>query len=536
MNEDPAVWHDLFFKTFGQQPNPFTMYKWPEMYRWRSKAGFFTWGSLGAGRLGFMPQDIEEEYKTAGGERGVCRPKRVEQLGSTVVADMVSGGFSSTILTAHGQLYGTGDLHTYGIGNPVHTTPGVVALPIRQTPVLGGHRIRIGGVRNPPRTAFGVPGNNNPPQPEPEPRPSPFQPHRSTVINDNESQAHPGVAPQQNESSPSQSNPESPEKENIRTKATKVENLSPPLNVIERSQLKELQPNDLKFVSISEGRTHLLALDEYNDIWIWDRSFAFRGTKLSFSFNEGKKKSILRLAAGWGFSAALVSEVGIVVWFQLGGLQHANYEKKGENMPEVSVEHYIVPGTSNVKIIDIVPGEGFIVYLTKAGQLYRYDTSSKDAMIGSMPIRLHGFEDALTKRGGQAQFTKLSGSFRKFAIFTDKEDVFLGTEETSEQTEPTVLPELQRVGCISIAFGDHHNLALVRGGKLLSWGRESRCCGCLGLGTRSEVVEKYNAEVIGQYRDLIVEKPTPVEVDGYVLAIAASGWQSSAIISDEVVE
>lgn len=47
---------------------------------------------------------------------------------------------------------------------------------------------------------------------------------------------------------------------------------------------------------------------------------------------------------------------------------------------------------------------------------------------------------------------------------------------------PTVIPALQNNSITSIAFGDHHFLALRSNGTILAYGSDPQCCGALGLG------------------------------------------------------
>ena len=129
---DPSVWHDQYFKTFGLQPNPFTTYKWPEMYRWRSKAGMFTWGQSSSGRLGYSYGEVSEADWSSGMARGICRPHAVPQLAnSMVVSDVAGGGFSFSILTAQGKIFAIGELHEYPPRNLSRGRGRVYPMPAR---------------------------------------------------------------------------------------------------------------------------------------------------------------------------------------------------------------------------------------------------------------------------------------------------------------------------------------------------------------------------------------------------------------------
>lgn len=89
----------------------------------------------------------------------------------------------------------------------------------------------------------------------------------------------------------------------------------------DRAKLKRLSVltnQEVRFMELGgNGRTHLLALDSNNDVWVWDIAFCAPGSKLSLDFNEGqaKPRRILKLQASWNCNAALVEGVGLVVWY-----------------------------------------------------------------------------------------------------------------------------------------------------------------------------------------------------------------------------
>jgi SCF-associated factor 1 len=489
ITSNPSVWHDLFFRTFGLQPNPFTIHKWPEMYRWRSRASLYTWGLASGGRLGHVARDVASEYAASGAMPGVCVPKKVEAVESTVVSDIVAGGYSLTILTIKGELYGVGEVK--------ESRPGTVSVAIRRGPGITANSTARDGARPTGSTAAVAAAAA-----------AAHHPAHTIVTN----------VPLP----PLERNP------NLRLHHTR-------LSLEEATRPKLLRPGPeqgREFVSVSCGRHHVIALDSGNDVWIWDDSFTFPGTMAEFAFNSPSRKKIKKLVAGWSFSAAWVEEIGIVIWDHSSVLQHSIHE---ENTP-VDVDYVIVPGTSNIcsgtenDIVDLMGGEGCLVYLTRAGQLFAVDTNSLEGVRLATPVRMTSFEDKLADNG---RFIKLSGSYNRFAVFSDDDTVIVGHKsETAgrEIFEPIVYEQLQHVGCISVAMGDHHSLALLRGGQMFAWGCESKGCGAFGLGRKERVIQEYGAHETRA--GVILEKPTPVPVDGYVQAIAAAGWQSAAIISD----
>ncbi|CAN6639153.1 hypothetical protein TRVA0_017S01530 [Trichomonascus vanleenenianus] len=493
---DPAVWHDQFFKTFGLQPNPFTMYKWPEMYRWRRMAGLYTWGSSGSGRLGFTLSDIGDEYRTQAGENGIIKPKKVDQLGSLVLSDVVAGGYGFTVLTGDGRLYGIGELQEYYWGGDGGQN--VVALPLHRprNPFL-----RIGGVI--PRDVHQFQ------QPQTDPPPAPEGAEQREVRTNEEPQIDVDRVRQEYNS-------------DAVPPLTPIGSLSPPLSLRERCRVKQLHTlskDAIEFVSVSSGRKHILALDSKNKAWVWDRTYVYPGTQLEFDVDA----PIRKLVAGWELSTAWLEGVGVIVWHGVGTLQHSGYT----NSEPVKVNSYVVvPGTQGVEIHDMMAGSNFLVYITKDKVPYVVEVVDQEP---KPPMRLDAFEKAL--RDG-AQFAKIVGSYTRFALFSDKDDVLIGRR--GEFDKPIIYDELQKVGCISIAVADHHNLALLRGGQMLTWGCESKACGAFGLGRRDDVLKLGATQTSA---GLNLDKPVPVDLPGrHVLAIAAAGWQSAAIMTEANID
>ncbi|KAF5099302.1 hypothetical protein D0Z00_001706 [Geotrichum galactomycetum] len=321
--------------------------------------------------------------------------------------------------------------------------------------------------------------------------------------------------------------------------------------ISEKSKVKKLDyysENRVKFVTISCGRTHILALDENNNIYIWDQTCVAPGIRLTFPFTKnGVTNKVRKLAAGWNFSSALIDNVGIVVWFQdkIQPLPETYSEIKADKQSNKSVEvtSYAVipltnqPANSDGSIVDIMAGDNFLVYLTKKGNLYKFNIpSNHDDILTRSAVVLDLFTKELDKiSNGNGQFVKISGTYQYFAVLSDSEHVFIGSKDFTLKDTPIVIDELQKVGCISVATGDHHFLALLRGGKLLSWGRESQGCGSLGQGKFSDSSKR---GMIQDGRDRVLPKPQEIQIKdgGHVLAIGAGGWQSCAIITTEDIE
>lgn len=513
--QDPSVWHDLYFQKFGLQPNPFTTYKWPEMYRWRSKAGLFTWGQSIGGRLGYVASEVEKEYQTDNDFRnGVCVPRSVSGLENLIVSDVVGSGYGFAVLTGEGDIYKIGELREFlpdGVNRIVRPVPSMMPNVVPNIPLIGFQIPRLPHFRGPPA-------------------PHIDRPEADIHFND-EGAAIFGDEPNETEND--------------------LVDYAGNFTISERAKVKKLDyysEEKLNFATISCGRTHLLALDEYDNIYIWDQTYNAPGIKLTFAFNKmDKNKRVRRLAAGWNFSSALIDNVGIVVWLQgkLQPLPETYTEIKADKKRSKSTEvtNYVVipltnqPSSSSNSIIDIMAGDNFLVYLTKRGEIYKFDIPENlDETLTRSAVKLDLFTSELNRlSNGNGQFIKVSGTYQHFVVLSDSEHVFIGSKDFTVNDAPIIIEELQKVGCISVAAGDYHFLALLRGGKLLSWGRESRGCGSLGQGKLSD---SRNLGITQDGADRVLLKPREVQIkdDGHVLAIGAGGWQSCAIITTENIE
>lgn len=146
---------------------------------------------------------------------------------------------------------------------------------------------------------------------------------------------------------------------------------------------------------------------------------------------------------------------------------------------------------------------------------------------------------------------QISAHFKHFIAYsTGKEStVLIGGTETTTETEPQIIPELQKRDVISVVLGDYHYAALTAAGKLLTWGAYSS--GALGLGdpTQLEVgspggFRTENERLMAQDRER--GNPPPVEVptevrfdhkrkspkDRFCISATASGWHTGALVID----
>lgn len=529
----PSVWHDLYLKTFGE--NPLTTHKWPEMYQVRSRSGLFTWGQNGRGKLGLNEAHVPSDHKTL---RGICRPTQVSGLGSLVVSDISAGGWGFLLLDIEGHVYGIGSISDRGRAPyvPGRVTNNPNTYPFRNprgAGLFGGRGpfpFRVGGLIRPDIPP--VTNNDAQPTPPPQPGSGPAPPATTGMYGGDNSDPQTDAPPLGHGIGPAVPPRTTAESDAIMTASRdaaqndKKTNEGPSEEDVRKHWLLKF-PGDKhpKVVAISAGRSRALALDEENNIWQWDKTFYDQAARLEFSFGD---KRILKITGGWEKAAAVVEDVGLVVW---DGISLTNVAAVRP------VEHETVPNTKltgDGEIVDVAVGRDAIVYLDRKGDAYTIDIHK----LASGPVRLDGFMNKLKLSDWKvdAKFTKLTGNLTHFIFISDRDDVYLTPPDTTltAGTEPSIIPELQKKGCISVAAGDRHFLALMKGGKILSWGCESQGCGDLGLGQAQELIKNDGASERGM--DLVLSKPTQIRMEGHALAIAAGGWQSAAIITTDDIE
>lgn len=142
---------------------------------------------------------------------------------------------------------------------------------------------------------------------------------------------------------------------------------------------------------------------------------------------------------------------------------------------------------------------GYIVFTTDVDKIFCYQTSNIISIqSGIAAAEISEPTELSTFYPDNPQppwcIRDLQGSHRSFAVFMDSGSVLTAsctlldsyfdprTEHSSPLPSPDVIPGLQGKSVISIAFGDHHFLALHSYGVISSYGIECQSCGSLGLG------------------------------------------------------
>lgn len=488
------AYHELFLHKFGKlTPLNLKEYNWEYLFKRRSdmRLNFYTWGSGTHGRLGYLLRDVPEDNRSEL-YFGVNTPTKVSNFETSIIDQIHAGGYSFQILT-QGEIYcvGAGYSGTQGM-----STPGPLqndyAPPIQLTHLTG-----------------------IPPLPLP------------TYISETGLQAvHRRRADNQNLRLP-------PEQLSFprELKRAKIEESS---FVTCMSLPFTWYQEKSNITSISSGRKHFLALDDKGHVFTWDsgNSDWKIGVEVIFPGIHGRIKSI---SAGWNLSSCFMSGEGIIVWYSRDPITKEDYEAGNF---KVRANYLVIPGLKS--IVDYITLQDSVMYINQDGDIYRYHVnaaamanSHDDAnnTINVSPMsKFNGWLSKYNKRNKtEASFTKLSGCYQSFAVFTNYEQVLLGKLGSDEELcEPTMPDRLQNKGVIQVAIGDYHFLALTDKGKLLSWGLESQSSGCLGLG---KLLEISDGSVIAENRSHRVPEPREITkpAAGKWLAVSTSGWHAGGL-------
>ncbi|GMM35939.1 SCF ubiquitin ligase complex subunit [Saccharomycopsis crataegensis] len=525
----------LFQKQFGDDsatPWLSSTANWHELYKLRLSSHLYTWGDNERGRLGHTRQDLQAPRF---GRFYVSTPTEVKSFLSgditdshdITMVDVCAGGFTFHVLTGENNIFTIGyqlekDPGTYPREPDYNPLIEFYRRQENRIPRFGGHYVRRGPVNI----------RSFPPQSS--------EPHDTNPW---------GQIPANEFYSPA-----------ALAEIELMKSKKPTIKLCELPRTPKTK--NTKIIGISSGRTQFIALDNRNQIWTWDTGDQEFGIRLKF-INPTTKKSIIKdsninritkISAGWGISSCFVFGVGIVLW-------NTRDPIKKEDSPDIALNanYRVISGTGEThndrQVVDYFIGDGFLLYITSTGKLYRMDISPEmfDSTIQPQPFEVLSFNEHLSKTtlksGTGCRFVKISGTFCNFAVFTNDDQVLIGDRDSinydqfdfenrtcSTKSKPQILPELQYQKCINISMGDYHFMALFKDGSMASWGLESQSCGSLGLGNCEEINEKFGpntAVMEGNWRDMRVTKPQRISLPNnkVALAIAASGWHSSAIIA-----
>ncbi|CCE64625.1 hypothetical protein TPHA_0I01190 [Tetrapisispora phaffii CBS 4417] len=545
-----TLWHELYHKVYNTRytddepfqtaltneyrnypsmimAGKFTDCSWHDIFKLRSKnTHMYTWGCLKHGRLGYdvgsNPKLTEDQLNQSGFrvKSGVNQPVMVpwitinednSNLNDFSVAEVSGGGFSFQILTKSGKLFSTGSTFSGGYNGPGPINDEIDYNPFRsliENLENSLPRIRIGGRMDINTT--GVMGGramrNFGPTPAsnvPQPTVIPGQPHSDIYSGLME------LEKTTNTTLDGNSNIRRMFPRNVFDFYTDTSN--------KVTRVNEKKMESVRFVAVSSGRSHFLALDENNKLYSWDTKDLDHGVQLGFKDIDLNEHPIIKISCGWNFSCAYIYNIGLVVWKAREAL------KKGQLISNVDYE--IIPNTSDNcaenKILDFTClKDNRVLFITNKGdKLFDYFNGE----ITSSPVHLDN------------NIIKISSCFSSLVLFTTAQCFKIdirGSILDFDNIMPIQLDDTDDT-IVSLASGDFHSLALTQKGNLYSWGLESQLSGCLGLGLPDSIVQE---ERVGIYenngRNIRVLNPSKIKLedDCVAIAVAAGGWQSSALI------
>ena len=285
--------------------------------------------------------------------------------------------------------------------------------------------------------------------------------------------------------------------------------------------------DDVAIVSIDMGRSFGLLLDDTNCLYgLRDFSTGPCQIYLMCGLNDDDPCSphIDQLSAGWSM-AAILSRGQIYVWEMNWPLDDVTEKSISPVRVEVGEEST----DEGTEVVGVVVAENFLVYLTRQGVVYKVHINlaafAENSNAPLVPIQLIHF----VSTNPLAPISHIRGAFHSFAVYNKTGLVMIGHKNTTQNTRPLIMPELQNCGVLDISWGDYHVLAVKENGELITWGCESKHCGSFGLGSAATAKAK---GAVQHLSDLILE--SPVRVDRFlqqrVFKIAAGGWQSAALV------
>ncbi|KAG6891190.1 hypothetical protein C0995_008442 [Termitomyces sp. Mi166 len=340
------------------------------------------------------------------------------------------------------------------------------------------------------------------------------------------------------------------------------------------------------------GRLHSSSLDSEGQIWTfpnWGRPF-----RLVSDFFTDPASKPLQIECGWSFSSVLTVSGEVFVWWPFSGetaeriaAVNAQMNRQGNMKASALADNSIpcvtwdlkenptrlpsipslpgLPGGDSEKPIQLIQIAGLdaqIIGLTNKGHVLKFSSlrSKETSSAGSWQY----LPEFSRSENVQAQFSQLgmgspkslkithiSANFMNFIAYSTGSSsvVLIGSTETTHQSPPKIIPELQHKSIISVVLGDYHNAALTSDGKVLTWGAYSD--GALGLGDPAILpIGAPGGYATAQDRERAlsgraleppaVDVPTEVRFDHglkspkdrFCFSIAAAGWHTGALVID----
>ena len=578
----PTIFQLLYNKKFTNNENNYTLnlqqhLNWKQLWQLRCNTNqqLFTWGESNGGRLGYLSTRIDQSHvlRKLGGW-SVHTPTNIPEFNQHLIVDLKANGYSFIILLNNGELWFTGmdwKRPSQGLSTPgpvkskdYKPNPGTMALSSMNNNTdenVGGRRGIIPGTFSRGGGRFGV-------------LPMPMS-GRFTDDDDDDadknSESDSNGTPREGSStgtrvSPPVSTPgqesssrlpqsrrrlqPNDSKTTLRHKPSKIQET----NFLSRLFLPPMNEFDnRRIISISTGREHIIALDDHNNVYTWDSGCNSNiGIHIQFP-GIPETANVVKVSAGWNLSACQIDDVGLVVWYSREPLTKEQFDQQNY---QARAKYLIIPGTDN-NVADFTVGADYVLFIKISDtKLYQFRLNALDLLhrdddrldvndLKRMITPMNNFNDWMSQREASIEFTRLNSCFTNFVVFTNHDQILIGNnahllynvnDEPQEQGKtPIVVPDLQGQNIKSVEIGDYHYLALTNDGSLLSWGTESRSCGCLGIGPRELAVAEHPETVVEHGTNLEVKQPMHVKnpmgnrIKGKWVAVAASGWQSGGI-------
>lgn len=549
LKESSTLWHDRFHKNYGilnTDEEPFRSQEnanymtcqerilrynypqldWSQLYDLREKhTRLYTWGCLKHARLGYTAitnDQLDDNVLNGTGARfkfGVNKPIKVPWFAASstnasdddkTIVQISGGGFSFQILTRSGKLFSTGATFSGGHNGPGPHNGDVDFNPFRdaiRNLEQSYPRVMVGHSMTVPHASI------------PHHGPTPIlNTNTGNSFNNNivTSMPHRNIY-REIEILQEESNEQVDDNTHITRMFTRN---SFPIYTGNNAdfQMDYNKFGKLKFIAISSGRSHFIALTDNNEIYSWDNNESNHGIKISF--NELNlslfERPILKIATGWDFSCIFVYGIGLVIWKERDALRKGDLSS--------NAHYHIIPNTDHItgerKLIDFTCVQDNIVYyIDVEGEiLWKYEKGKTTGF--RLPIK--------------GKFSKVISCLSSIIIFTEFDCYTMKLDNGTLKVDSLTKLEIDQFDdrIVSVCSGDYHTLALTEQGSIYSWGTESQFCGCLGLGKPEEIVNELHIGEWGESRNVNVLKPTKIQLnrDQICISLTAGGWQSAALI------
>ncbi|ODV60967.1 SCF ubiquitin ligase complex subunit SAF1 [Ascoidea rubescens DSM 1968] len=562
----------LYLISFNDKPIERTHTNWINLYKAREQAKFYDWGSNNGLRLGYSISSAPEaNTHRRFFKKEVVKPTYLRCFHKSPIRQISSNGFSFQILLANGDLYVTGSSWNNHSSSPPGPRDSEDHFPSniinRNLHIKFNSFVNRRSFSDFPRVipvpgVFGLGGFR---------RPNIRFDHQLGAAQPSDAPHFPTLEHE----IVTKKELENLEDDEIFVVSDDEDNSTVEPRFINKMKIPRNRLNShIKFVQVSGGHFHFIALDNENNIWSWDIDNIDNqhiGIKLNFIDENGvnildnnnpdtKKNYIKSIKAGWNLSACYIANIGLAIWNKREGLK----TDKWDINTSVKTNFMIIPNTLN--IIDYAFGEGFLIYINSKGKLYRLNLewpSDGEFINENVAYELTPFNDIIKSK--KSKYVRVFGNFLRFGAITDSDNVYLSDklrmsldslmdynskssynefrfyyddyddydsdddddDKNNENDEDKsfknssnslirkfvdIIPELQKKGCHSIASGDHHNLALFDNGDLVSWGKELESCGCLGLGSHLEIKKKAEDIIRAKNKNKIATAPDQTQI------------------------